>query len=110
MGWGKKKNERVIEEEPEHLLRAKLLAEAATNIDVINKFARAFIDVQLMMWKEVWNDQNIPEDLKYKVWEHSTAQFWETVRSGGIFTLSETVKTVGRMIRDALIKALEERD
>ena len=110
MVFGGKKKSRVIEEEDEATKRARLLAEVAANVDVLNKFGRAFIDIQLMMWKEVWTDNNIPQELKYKVWEHSTKEFWETVRSGGIFTMTEVVKNVGRIIRDALIKALEERD
>ncbi len=107
MVFGRKKEERVIEEEDEALARAKLLAEVAANIDVIKQFSNAFIEVQLMFWNRVKNDANIPEELKMKVFELSTHEFWETVRSGGIFTLSETVRRVGQIIREALMKALE---
>lgn len=109
MPFGGKKD-RVIQEPNEALERAKLLAEVTTNIDVIEKFASAFISIQLMFWKEIANDQNIPAEIKLEVWKHSVSEFWETVRSGGVFTLSETVKRVGEIIRDAVLRAIKERE
>ena len=105
-----KKDSRVIVQEDEATKRAKLIAEAMTNIDLLEKYASAFISVNIEFWHRIKNDANIPDDLKYDVWKHSTSEFWETVRSGGIFTMTETVKHVGRIIRDAIMKALEEAD
>jgi len=108
MVFGRRKEERVIEEEDEHLARAKLLAEVATNIDIIGRYADTFIKVNLGFWEKIKNDANVPDNLKFEMWKHSVSEFWETVRSGGIFTLSETMKQVGQMIRAIITKALEE--
>lgn len=109
MPWGNKKR-RVVEEEDEAARRARLIAEAMTNIDLLEKYAQAYIDINLMMWRSVKNDANIPDELKLKVWEKSVEEFWETIRSGSLMTMQEMLRHAGRMILQQIQEILEERD
>jgi len=110
MVFGGRRQNRVIVQEDDATRRARLIADAMTNIDLLEKYAQAYISINLFMWRQIKDDANIPKEIKYSIWEKSVKEFWETVRSGSLLTMQEMIKHAGKMILQQIQRLLEEED
>ena len=110
MVFGRRKEERVIEEEDERARRTASLAEFLEQQKILEEGLKSVHKIFLSIWTEIKNDRNIEDNIKFEFWKHETQLLTDIINKQGLFGLEATVKEVSKAIRAAILKAIEEAE